>query len=159
MAHLSTQTIRNLGPDDTVEASKGMTSSTNVTHVEEKVTKVGTEIVRFKDLEPVWYLPRAKEPGFMRWLVTWVGGPHGFVNPSIGTSVISNHMAVGFMSLPRGQRQEGLHSHTVAEIYIILKGQLIGWDGRGDSHLGTTGDCIYIPAGKFFRLVARWTRT
>lgn len=115
----------------------------------EDVSTKGTAIVRFKDLEAVWYLPRAKEPGFMRWLVTWVGGPPGYVNPSLGTSAISKNMAVGFMSLPRGQRQEGLHAHTVAEIYIIRKGQLMGWDGRGETHLGGIGDCIYIPAGRF----------
>ncbi|KAH4016014.1 hypothetical protein HBI92_030420 [Parastagonospora nodorum] len=112
-----------------------------------KNTRANTEVVQFRDLEAIWYLPRAKEPGFMRWLVTWVGGPAGFINPSIGSSVISENMAVGFMSLPRGQRQSGLHAHTVAEIYVILKGRLMGWDGRGENHIANTGDCVYIPAG------------
>ena len=107
----------------------------------------GPAIVRFNDLEPVWYLPRAKEPGFMRWLVTWLGGPEGYVNPSRGVAAENQDMAVGYMSLAVGQRQDGLHAHTVAEIYVVLAGQLLGWDGRGESHLAGPGDCVYIPKG------------
>jgi len=106
------------------------------------------EVIRFDDLEPVWYLPRAKEPGFMRWLVTWLGGPPGYINPSRGLAAENEKMAVGYMSLPVGQQQSGLHAHTVTEIYIVLAGQLLGWDGRGESHLAGPGDCVYIPRGK-----------
>lgn len=84
----------------------------------------------------------------MRWLVSWVGGPPGYINPSQGVSVVSDEMAVGYMSLPIGQKQPGLHTHTVAEIYIVLSGQLMGWDGRGDEHLAGPDDCVYIPAGE-----------
>jgi hypothetical protein len=39
--------------------------------------KAGAEIIHWKDLEPKWHVPGAKEPGFMRYLVNWVGGPKG----------------------------------------------------------------------------------
>lgn len=107
-----------------------------------------TRIVRFQDLEPVWYLPKAKEPGFMRWLVSWIGGPAGYVNPSLGTSTVNEQMVVGYMSLPVGQRQPGLHTHTVAETYIVLSGSLMGWDGRGEEHVAGPGDCMHIPKGE-----------
>jgi hypothetical protein len=34
-------------------------------------------IVRNDDLEAAWTVKQAKEPGFMRSLITWVGGPEG----------------------------------------------------------------------------------
>lgn len=34
-------------------------------------------IIRWQDLEPQWHVPGAKEPGFMRYLTSWVGGPKG----------------------------------------------------------------------------------
>lgn len=51
------------------------------------------------------------------------------------------------MSLPVGQRQKGLHYHSVAEIYIVLKGELEGYDGKNQTHRAGPLDCVYIPAG------------
>jgi len=49
--------------------------------------------------------------------------------------------------MPAGNRQRGLHYHSVTEIYVILRGQVLGWDSYGHSHLAGPLDCIYIPAG------------
>ncbi|GAB7356246.1 hypothetical protein MBLNU459_g7060t1 [Dothideomycetes sp. NU459] len=106
-----------------------------------------SSIIRYNDLEPQWHVPGAKEPGFMRWLISWVGGPAGFVNPSREVAVVSEEIVVGLMSLPVGQRQKGLHYHSVAEIYVVLKGELEGYDGKNQTHRAGAMDCIYIPAG------------
>jgi len=107
----------------------------------------GSEIIRYRNLEPQWHVPGAKEPGFMRWLISWVGGPPGYVNPSKGAACISEKTVVGLMNMPVGQRQKGLHYHSVAEIYVVIKGELEGYDGKGQLHRAGPLDCIYIPAG------------
>jgi len=110
-------------------------------------TAAAAEIIRYIDLEPQWHVPGAKEPGFMRYLINWTGGPAGHINPNRGTAVVSQNTVVGLMNLPVGQRQKGLHYHSVCEIYIILRGNLEGYDGRG--HITRAGplDCMVIPAG------------
>ena len=106
-----------------------------------------SHIIKFRDLEPSWHVASARVPGFMRWLISWVGGPKGYVNPSFGRSVQGENIGVGYMYLPIGQRQEGLHYHTVTEIYVILKGQVQSYESDGSSSLGGPMDCIYIPKG------------
>lgn len=104
-------------------------------------------IVRFNDLEPAWHVPGAKVGGTTRWLTSWVGGPKGYVNSNPGYAVENDEIGMGLMYLPVGQRQEGLHYHTVTEIYIILKGHVEGYDGTDTSHRAGPMDCIYIPPG------------
>ena len=104
-------------------------------------------IIRFRDLEPSWATKQAKEPGYMRWLVTWVGGPAGHVNTNPDTAIESRNSAVGMMYLPRGQRQSGKHVHGVTEIYVVLQGELEGFDASGHPHFAGPMDCTYIPAG------------
>lgn len=105
-------------------------------------------VIPFHELEPSWHVPSAKVPGFMRWLVSWVGGPEGFVNPNLGRAIVGNKIGVGYMYLPIGQRQEGLHYHSITEIYIILKGQVQSYEGlSGESTLAGPMDCVYIPKG------------
>lgn len=104
-------------------------------------------IVRFRDLEPTWTTRQAREPGFMRWLVTWVGGPAGHVNTNPAVAVESNRSAIGLMHLPHGQRQAGKHVHGVTEIYVVLEGALEGFDASGHPHRAGPLDCTYIPAG------------
>ena len=104
-------------------------------------------IVRFRDLEPSWATKQATEPGYLRWLVTWVGGPAGHVNTNPGTAIESTQCAVGLMYLPRGQRQAGKHVHGVTEIYVVLDGELEGFDASGHPHRAGPMDCTYIPVG------------
>lgn len=104
-------------------------------------------IIRFRDLEPSRTTRQAKEPGFLRWLVTWVGGPAGHINTNPGIAVESTHCAVGMMYLPRGQRQAGRHTHGVTEIYVALQGELEGFDASGHPHRAGPLDCAHIPAG------------
>jgi len=106
----------------------------------------GFEVIPFSELEPRWTVPGATEGGFLRWLVSWVGGPAGYINPSLGRSVVSD-MSVGFMRVEVGCRQKGVHSHTITEIYVILKGHCEGFDGNGDLHHAGPMDCVYIPVG------------
>ena len=104
-------------------------------------------IIRFRDLEPTWTTKQAKEAGFMRWLVTWVGGPAEHINTNPGVAVESRSCAVGMMYLPRGQRQAGRHVHGVTEVYVILQGELEGFDASGKPHRAGPFDCTYTPAG------------
>ncbi len=104
-------------------------------------------IIRFHDLAPTWTTKQATQPGFMRWLVTWVGGPKGHINTNPGVAIESTRCAVGLMYLPRGQRQAGLHTHGVTEIYVVLQGELEGLDASGQPHRAGPLDCTYIPPG------------
>lgn len=104
-------------------------------------------IVKNGDLEATWTVLRAKEPGFMRSLVTWMGGPEGYINTNPGVAVESRHCAVGLMDMGPGNRQPGVHTHTIDEIYVILKGQAESFDGVGNRHLAGPLDCLYIPKG------------
>jgi len=106
----------------------------------------GASIIRFNDLAPSWHLP-GQEPGMMRWLTSWVAGPEGYVNSNPGYAALSQEISAGLMYLDVGNRQRGLHYHSVTEIYVILKGQVLGWDGKHDEHIAGPMDCIYIPAG------------
>jgi len=103
--------------------------------------------IRNKDLEPNWSLKQAKEPGFMRSLITWVGGPDGYINSNPDDSVISQSCAIGLMRMPVGNRQAGVHFHSITEIYVILKGEVESFDGVGNLHRAGPLDCLYIPAG------------
>jgi len=104
-------------------------------------------VIRFDTLEPSWAVKRATEPGFHRWLVSWMGGPDGTVNFNPGQAAPSRRAAMGFMAMPQGNRQAGVHVHSVAEIYVILKGEIEGFDHTGAPHRAGPFDCIYIPAG------------
>jgi mannose-6-phosphate isomerase-like protein (cupin superfamily) len=104
-------------------------------------------IVRFRDLEATWTTKQAREPGYMRWLVTWVGGPLGYINTNPGHAIESTRSAIGMMYLPRGQRQAGKHVHGVTEVYVVLQGELEGFDASGHPHRAGPMDCTYIPAG------------
>jgi len=103
-------------------------------------------VVRYRDLEPSWHLPN-QVPGLMRWMISWVGGGQGYVNSNPQDSCKSQHSSVGLMHIPKGNRQRGLHYHGVAETYIILKGEVMGWDGNKEVHRAGPLDCIYIPKG------------
>ena len=104
-------------------------------------------IVRNHDLEPTWTVLRAKEPGFMRSLVTWMGGPEGYINTNPGVAIESRHCAVGLMDMGPGNRQPGVHTHTIDEIYVILDGTAESFDGVGNRHMAGPLDCLYIPKG------------
>jgi len=104
-------------------------------------------IVRNSDLEPTWSVLRAKEPGFMRSLVTWMGGPEGYINTNPGVAIESRHCAVGRMDMGPGNRQPGVHTHTMDEIYVILEGEAESFDGVGNRHRAGPLDCLYIPKG------------
>lgn len=107
----------------------------------------GARLIRDRDLEPSWDLKRAREPGFLRSLTTWVGGPEGHINSNLGHSAIGQNCAVGLMRMPVGNRQPGVHVHTVTEIYVILRGEVESFDGVGRTHRAGPLDCLYIPAG------------
>ena len=83
----------------------------------------------------------------MRWLISWVGGRKGYINSNPGKAVENDEIGVGYMCLPVGQRQKGLHYHLITEIYVISKGYLEGYDGTGKPHRAGPMDLIYIPPG------------
>ena len=103
--------------------------------------------VRNRDLEPSWTVLRAREPGFQRSLITWMGGPQGYINTNPDIAVESRHCAVGLMDMAMGNRQPGVHTHTIDEIYVILEGQCESFDGVGNTHVAGPWDCLYIPKG------------
>ena len=57
----------------------------------------------------------------LRSLITWMGGPPGHINSNPEQAIESLNCAVGLMDMPVGNRQPGVHTHTMTEIYIILE--------------------------------------
>lgn len=100
-----------------------------------------------RDLEPTWTVLRAKEPGFMRSLITWMGGPEGYINTNPSIAIESRQCAVGLMDMGAGQRQPGVHTHSMVEVYVILDGLAESFDGVGNTHVAGPLDCLYIPKG------------
>lgn len=105
------------------------------------------QIVRDRDLEAFWGVLKAREPGHMRSLITWMGGPDGYINTNPGQAIVSQGCAVGIMDMGPGNRQPGVHTHTMTEIYVILEGEVESFDGVGNRHRAGPFDCLYIPKG------------
>lgn len=104
-------------------------------------------IIRYRDLEPSWHLLKAREPGNLRWITNWVGGAEGYINSNPAVAAISDRYLVGLMCLPMGNRQPGIHAHSVTEIYVVVSGELEGVDGSGEVHRAGPRDCMVIPPG------------
>ncbi len=109
--------------------------------------KNSARIVRHSDLEAFWGVLRATEPGYMRSLITWMGGPPGHINTNPEQAIESLNCAVGLMDMAAGNRQPGVHTHTMTEIYVIIEGEVESIDGYGRKHRAGPLDCLYIPKG------------
>ena len=105
-------------------------------------------LVRFDDLNPRWgVVPKSTEPGYMRWLVSYGGGPEGYVNYGSETGLLTDYLVVGLMGMPRAQRQFGLHIHTITEIYVILAGHVESLEPEGGGSIAGPMDLVFIPPG------------
>jgi len=103
-------------------------------------------VIRMTDLDPGWhYAPHSTDAGFMRWMITYVGGPPGHLHDKPESGIVGKRCIQGIMGLPVGQRQFGLHRHTTTEIYFILKGRVESLEGEGQRQMAGPMDCIYIP--------------
>lgn len=104
-------------------------------------------IVRFDDLAPTWDTPRAREPGFLRWIVSYVGGVPPFWNNNPETGIVSDRIVAGLMWLPVGNRQSGVHVHSVTEIYVMLRGRVESIEFGGRRQVAGPLDCLVMPPG------------
>ena len=113
--------------------------------IAEAPSKESIKVVSYIDLEPFWDAPRAKEPGFLRWVVNWVGGRINFENFNLGFAVESDRITLGYTVLLPGHKQVP-HKHAVAEVYIMIKGKALINLGNGNKELDYL-DSVYFPPG------------
>ncbi|MEZ5076760.1 MAG: cupin domain-containing protein [Solirubrobacterales bacterium] len=106
----------------------------------------GPRAVRFDDLRPAWgKAHRSEQAGYFRWLVSYVGGPPGWLEEHPESGLIGDRSVLGVMGLPAGQRQFGLHRHPTTEIYLILAGRVESIEAEGQRQMLGPLDCLYIP--------------
>ncbi len=104
-------------------------------------------VLRFDDLDRPWDIaPRSNQPGHLRWLMTYVGGPPGHLHEHPETGLVAERAIMGMMGLPVGQRQYGLHRHTTTEIYLVLRGRVESIESQGHRQIAGPLDLLYIPA-------------
>jgi len=101
------------------------------------------KVIKFNDLDPYWGSVRAKEPGWLRWLISWVGGSENFVNFNRDHAALSDQVGLGLIVLLPGNNQCP-HSHPDAEVYVILCDKALIYRGHGNEELETL-DSVYIP--------------
>jgi mannose-6-phosphate isomerase-like protein (cupin superfamily) len=107
----------------------------------------GPLILRIDELVPTWDTLHATEAPYLRWLVTYVGGPEGYLNANPETGVTSDRALLGLMRLYAGNRQYGVHTHTITEIYVIVSGRVESIEAGGERQVAGPMDCLYIPPG------------
>lgn len=101
-------------------------------------------VIRFDELQPTWNTMHAREDGHIRWITSYYGGTSGQINDNPETGLVSDRTAAGMMWLAAGNRQFGVHEHTVAEIYVILQGQVESIEPGRTQQAGPL-DCLYMP--------------
>ncbi|MGE0230204.1 MAG: cupin domain-containing protein [Flavobacteriaceae bacterium] len=102
-------------------------------------------IVRLEDLEPNRNGPRAREPGFVRWVTSWVGGPPGYVNFNRGAALVSENISTGLLELMPGSKVLP-HHHQDGELYAVISGRLEVESGA-IADVCVARDAAYFPAG------------
>lgn len=110
---------------------------------------VAVSLVRFTELEPSWDVKRATEPGFMRWVVSWLGGPPGFVNFNPGVAADSARTAAGLMGfLPSGNR-DAREPEAFDRLFLCVGARIVARHGTGTDALSYL-DAVHVPAGAFW---------
>lgn len=110
-------------------------------------------VIRWRELMPMWVVPHSREAGYLRFNLSYVGGPEGFVNINRETDLISLRTSIGLMWMPAGQRQFDLHRHTVCESYVILAGEVESINPREPGaptnigHRAGVLDMVHMPIG------------
>lgn len=85
-------------------------------------------LIRYNGLEPDWSLPRAKEPEFMRWRTTYVGGNTGFENYNPDLSVTNDNIYIGLHTLLPAQKDVPYETDQ-GEIRVVLDGKVVISEG------------------------------
>lgn len=107
------------------------------------------QIVRMRQLKPFWGNRLNDRPGYIRWAVTPVGGPEGFLHMNRDDgAVVTESCTVGFMYFPVGVSSPGIHVHNdFDEVYVVIKGQMaVRFEDGREEILGPL-DTAFIPAG------------
>lgn len=101
-------------------------------------------VMRFEEINPTWNTMHAREPGHIRWIISYYGGGEGYINDNPENGLFSDRTAAGMMWLAAGNRQFGVHEHTMTEIYVILKGRVESIEPGRRQQAGPL-DVLYMP--------------
>lgn len=104
-------------------------------------------VVPFKDLEPNYSASKAKEPEFMRWNISYVGGTGMQENHSPALAVQSQNIHIGMLALAPAQKEVPFSSQE-EETYILLQGEAIVNHGRAKGKSLERLDGMFYGSGE-----------
>ena len=86
-------------------------------------------IIKDLSLVPDWSSPKAKEPEFMRWLTTYVGGHAGHENHNPFEAISSDQIYIGIKTLLPWQREVPYEAED-PELCVVLSGKAVVAHGK-----------------------------
>ena len=103
-------------------------------------------LIPFLGLEPNWSAPRAKEPGFLRWHVSWAGGEGTGPNYNPGQAARNIRVGLDLCVLQPANRMID-EVAAGSTLFVVVRGSGVVTTGGMPQVVGPQ-DAIFCPGGE-----------